>query len=238
MEKSLLYVVILMIIHVFAHRLEAIPLPKGIWLSFGGGISVAFVFLHLFPELHEWQRKLDDDQLVPDFFSGNFLYMLIMLGVLAFYALEKGIIYFKDKQESEAKAVDDGIYFWHLGIFAIYNAVFGYFFQEAQEMKSLNSPLIFAAVAFHFVTNDYAMQHHHEEEYKKTGRWVMAGAVLTGWLLGNIGRLPDIYLAGLLAFLTGGIVINILKEEMHEEKENHLGAFLVGAVFFSALMLL
>jgi hypothetical protein len=237
MDRTLLYVVILMLIHLFAHRLEALPLSKGVWLSFGGGISVAFVFIHLLPELHDWQLKLDERKAIPAFIGHQFLYLFTMIGVLAFYALEKAIIYFNEKKESKEKAVDDGIYFWHLGIFAFYNAIFGYIFHEDQEIKSFTSPLIFTAIAFHFVTNDYGMQHHHEKAYQKSGRWVMAGAVLVGWLLALIGPLPDLILASLFAFLTGGIVINILKEEMHEEKENHLGAFLLGALVFSVMFL-
>lgn len=44
----------LAVVHLFAGGLRAIDrVPRSRWLSFGGGISVAYVFVHLFPELEE-----------------------------------------------------------------------------------------------------------------------------------------------------------------------------------------
>jgi len=238
MESTKIYILVLVLTHVFAHRLKSIPLPKSVWLSFGGGISVSFVFMNLLPELQHWQIKLEGSHLGFKFLEGQLLYVLMMLGVLAFYTLEKGIIHFKERQEPEEQAVEDGVYFWHLGIFAIYNATFGYFILENQEMRALESPLVFSAVVFHFVTNDYAMQNHHEKAYQKSGRWVMGGAVMLGSLLAYFIKLEDFLMAAVFAFFTGGIIINILKEEMHEGKENNLGSFLVGAGLFSLLQVL
>ncbi|HSJ68981.1 MAG TPA: hypothetical protein VK921_14955 [Anditalea sp.] len=233
-----IYIGILVLIHFFAYLLESLPLSKGKWLSFGGGISVSFVFIHLLPDLHEKQNRLAEVNIIPTPFEDKFIYILILAGVLSFYALEKGILWYKEKQESESKAISDGIYYWHLSVFSLYNILFGYLFFQEEYMHSLLNPLIFLAIAFHFITNDYALQHHHEKDYLYSGRWVMAGSVFMGGVIGYFSKMPEEILASIFAFLGGGIIINILKEEMHEEKENHLGSFLIGALLFSVVLML
>jgi len=110
MFSALLYIGILILIHLFAYKLESLLIAKGKWLSFGGGVSVSFVFIHLPPDL------------------------------------------------------------------------------------------------------------------------------LVGGSIGYLYEMLNEYLPSVLAFLGGGIFINILKEEMHEKKENHLGAFLIGAVLFGLVL--
>jgi len=238
MFPALLYIGILILIHLFAYKLESLPIAKSKWLSFGGGVSVSFVFLHLLPRLHDWQIKISSNNLIPGAIRREYLWILILSGVLAFYALEKAIYWYKEKQEPEQQAVSDGLYFWHLGVFSLYNMLFGYLYIQNDNMTELLKPLIFVAIAFHFITNDYALQQHHEEDYLRSGRWVMAGAVVVGAVIGYLYKMPEAYLASVFAFLGGGIIINILKEEMHEGKENHLGSFLTGAVLFSIILML
>jgi hypothetical protein len=41
----------------------------------------------------------------------------------------------------------------------------------------------------------------------------------------------------LLAFVAGGIVLNVLKEELPRERESRFWAFAFGAAFYSVLLL-
>lgn len=41
----------------------------------------------------------------------------------------------------------------------------------------------------------------------------------------------------LTAFLAGGVVLNVLKEELPEERESSFGAFAVGATLYAAIVL-
>ena len=51
----------------------------------------------------------------------------------------------------------------------------------------------------------------------------------------EIGELP---LALLFAFLAGGIVLNVLKEELPAERESRFSAFVLGAAGYAAILLL
>ena len=49
----------LAVIHLFAGHLQVFDrIPRSRWLSFGSGISVAYVFVHLLPELEEGEWPL------------------------------------------------------------------------------------------------------------------------------------------------------------------------------------
>ncbi|NJL21613.1 MAG: hypothetical protein HC895_13625, partial [Leptolyngbyaceae cyanobacterium SM1_3_5] len=43
--------------------------------------------------------------------------------------------------------------------------------------------------------------------------------------------------AVLFAFLAGGIVLNVLKEELPEDRESHFWSFAIGAIGYAVLLL-
>ena len=50
-------------------------------------------------------------------------------------------------------------------------------------------------------------------------------------------ELSDIAVAVLIAFLAGGVVLNVLKEELPEERESRFWAFALGAALYAGLLL-
>lgn len=73
--------------------------------------------------------------------------------------------------------------------------------------------------------------------YDNTGRWILAAAIITGWTIGNRTELSQAAIGILFAFLVGGVVLNVLKEELPEERESRFWAFAVGAIGYAALLL-
>jgi zinc transporter ZupT len=49
---------------------------------------------------------------------------------------------------------------------------------------------------------------------------------------------PPQFIGLLFAFLAGGIVLNVLKEELPEDRESQFWAFVVGAAVYSAVLLI
>ncbi len=90
----------------------------------------------------------------------------------------------------------------------------------------------------HFLVNDYGLRHHHEEVYDRTGRWILAVAIIGGWSLGNIFSLHEAVLGALFAFIAGAIIFNVLKEELPEERESRYRAFALGATVYAAALIL
>lgn len=68
-------------------------------------------------------------------------------------------------------------------------------------------------------------------------RWVLSTAVLAGWGAGVGIAIGETALAALLAFLSGGIILNVLKEELPEEHESRFWAFALGGSLYAVLLL-
>ena len=82
--------------------------------------------------------------------------------------------------------------------------------------------MLFAfALGVHFVVNDHGLREHHKDSYDRVGRWVLAAAVVV-----------------LFAFLAEGVVLNVLKEELPEERESRFWAFALGATLYAAILLI
>jgi hypothetical protein len=233
-----LFITILAGIHLFANKISVLHyLSRCKWLSLAGGISVAFVFVHILPELHRMQDFLDNNG-KPAILVEDYLYVIALVGVLLFYGLEQAIILFQEKNAADKDmAIEDSIFWWHIGIFAAFNTVIGYYFHHELEVSGTSSFLTFIALGFHFLINDYSLLQHHENMYHDTGRWIMAGAVVVGWGIGMIFTLPEIISSALFALLAGAIVVNSFKEELPEDKESNYGFFLIGATIYSVLLL-
>ena len=70
-----------------------------------------------------------------------------------------------------------------------------------------------------------------------SGRWLLAAAVLAGFALGAITTVSDAAIAALTAFLGGGVILNVLKDEVPSERQSRFWAFALGGGGYSALLL-
>ncbi|MHB0858842.1 MAG: hypothetical protein ACYC5M_14905 [Anaerolineae bacterium] len=61
---------------------------------------------------------------------------------------------------------------------------------------------------------------------------------MAGWGLGVAFQVHEALVGVLFAFLSGGIILNILKEELPDERASSFGAFSLGALIYAALLLL
>ena len=78
---------------------------------------------------------------------------------------------------------------------------------------------------------------HHGEAYDRIGRWLLAAAPVLGWAAGLAVEVSPLALAALFAFLAGGVILNVLKEELPGERESRFSAFLLGTTAYAVLLL-
>lgn len=62
-------------------------------------------------------------------------------------------------------------------------------------------------------------------------------AIIAGATLGNSVEIKPAVLAILISFLAGGIILNVLKEELPDERESCFSVFLAGVVGYIGLLL-
>lgn len=232
-------VLVLALIHFFGTRLRFLEgLPRSVWLSLAGGVSVAYVFLHLFPEFSEGQAHIKASGGLGGFLEHH-VYLMALIGLAFFYGLERAVI--EDKQEQRDKGKEkkptEGVFWVHIGSFAIYNALIGYLLFQREEEALQELVLFSIAMALHFIVNDYALQEHHKARYKHIGRWVLVVALVAGWVVGYLLQVSESAVALLMAFVGGGVILNVMKEELPEERASRYWAFALGAGAYATLLL-
>lgn len=135
-------------------------------------------------------------------------------------------------------AAGAGVFWIHTTSFALYNALIGYLLLHREESGFPSLLLYTFAMAVHFVVNDHGLREDHKETYHRFGRWILAAAVFVGWAIGLFGNISEAALAVLFAFLAGGVMLNVLKEELPEERQSRFWAFALGAGAYTVVLLL
>jgi hypothetical protein len=235
-----IFAIALALIHLFAGKLRFLEAtPRNIWLSFASGVSVAYVFVHILPELSEAQETVTGAVGEALAYLEHHVYLLALLGLAVFYGLERVAIISRQRNQKAGKGdvTEEGVFWLHVVSFALYNALIGYLLLHREEPGVLSLFFFFLAMALHFVVNDFGLRENHKHAYHKFGRWVLAAAVICGWVIGLGSELSKAAIALLFAFLAGGVILNVLKEELPEERQSRFWAFALGAGIYSVLLL-
>lgn len=229
----------LALVHLLSGRLRFLRAsPRSRWLSAAGGVSVAYVFVHLLPDLAEEQETIRRAAGETFSFLEYHVYLVALLGLVAFYGLERAAKLSRGRRTSRQDATGQKIFWLHVGSFGLYNALIGYLLLHRED-PGLGSLVLFAfAMGVHFLVNDFGLREDHKGAYDRAGRWVLAAAVFVGWAVGLLSEISEAALAVLFAFLAGGVVMNVLKEELPEERESRFWAFALGAALYAAVLLL
>lgn len=233
-------VAVFVLIHLFVGRLRFLETnPRSRWLSFSGGVAVAYVFLHVLPELGAHQAEFAQELRVAPVLAESAVYSLALAGLAMFYGLERAV---KVGRSDARAAGDDGddmgaaVLYLHLVTYGAFNMLIGYLLLHREGDGAWGLGLYFVAMALHFVTADFGMRQDSRAAYDRVGRWVIAAAVVLGWGLGLAVQLSQVLMGCLFAFLAGGIVLNVLKEELPEERKSYFLPFLVGVLLYAMLV--
>ena len=218
-------------VHLLVPRvLQASSRPRSAWLSFAGGAAIAFFFLHLLPELAAIQEEIQDSEgFLPWLDQHSYLFALV--GLIVFYFLEAAM---RSQKGKEPKA---GFFVVHISLLAFYNFLIGFLLMDVGHDEWLSALVYAVAMGFHLLTNDYDLAADFPTRYTKVGRWVLALMPAMGYGLATVlgASAPFALLA--LAFVIGGGILIIFKEELPSEKESRFGPFAGGALLFSLLLL-
>ncbi len=187
--------------------------------------------MHLLPELAESQEALADAIEGGLGFLEDHVYPVVLVRHSAFYGLERLAASLRGRQRKAGKgdSTSQGMFWLHISSFAIYNAIVGYLLLHREAPGLQNLFLFSVAMALHFLATDHGLRVHHKGAYLGIGRWVLAGAVLLGWVIGLSTEISEVALAVMIAFLAGGVVLNVLEEELPKERESRFWAFALGA---------
>lgn len=239
----------LALVHAAARYLHlSAVITRNKWLSFGGGVSVAYVFVHVLPELSVGQAAIEDAQHVLVQELAYHAYLIALSGFALFHGLERWAVRARgDDDEADAgitiRSVDETneetghpVFWAHLISYGLLNAIIGYLLVE--HAHSGDSVVLFTvAMGFHFLVNDDSLRRHHRKVYDDVGRWVLTAAVLAGWMLALVVDLQHYALMAAFAFVSGGVILNVIKEELPTDRKSRFDYFIVGAAVYAGLII-
>src|SRR5262245_26386655 len=209
------------------------------WVSMAAGVSVAYVFVDVLPELaaqHMTFRRAAGESLL---FAEQRIYVLALLSFVVLYGLEHMVLAARARRrEATAAGAADPVYWLHLGGFAAYSALIGYLLIERAERGPMALAVYGLAMALHFLVVDHSLREEHGRIYDRGGHWILAASVLAGWVVGMTTPFSEVVFARLFAVLAGGVVITSLKAELPGEREGRFWPFCLGAVAYALLLIL
>jgi hypothetical protein len=216
------------------HPLRALDPDRRRSISFCGGMSAAYVFVHLMPELHGVRSAFVESVSASLRYEGMAIYFLALVGFLAFYGLD----HLRARLSAgEAEREEGSAFRIHIGGFAAYVALMAYLLVHNLEETAGSTILYTVAIVVHFLAMDHALREEHGVAYQRIGRFVLAGACLLGWGVGLLVALPHHVLALLVAFISGSIIVNSLIMELPSEKDGRFLPFMAGGLVYGLILL-
>ena len=209
--------------------------------SFSAGASVAYIFIQLGPELNTAQEVFMEHVGHPESnWTWYIIRMATMLGFIFFFGIDQLIKVSKKKKEKNYSEDTQELVkgFWvHIVTFAIYAWLVSYLMVDTLEKGSVAIGLYALAMGLHFFTVSHGFKKEYGPLYDGKGSWTLAACSLAGWVFGMLFDLPKPLITILLGLVAGGVIVNTLIGELPKEKEGRFIPFMLGAIFYTVLLL-
>lgn len=204
--------------------------------SFAGGISVAYVFLHLLPELAEGNIGIGealDDQLTLTPLVDLGIFLVALTGFTVFYGLE----HLAGRRVGTDTEAPPAVFYLHLASFCVYNALITYTMPLRLRTGVTFAALFTVAMGLHFVLTDRALREHYPIRFARFGRPALVGALLVGWAMA-VAAAPTrtLVVSVLTAFLGGSVLLNVFKQELPAGRSSSFGWFFTGLASYAIIL--
>jgi hypothetical protein len=216
------------------HPLRSLVRDRRSIISFGAGMSMAYVFVHLMPELHDVRRAFAQSVSVPLRFEGMAIYFLALVGFLVFYGLDHLHAHLRESSGEEQTGLAFKL---HVGGFAAYVWLMAYLLVRNLDETTTSTALYALAISVHFLGVDHALREEHGADYERIGRFLLAGMAVFGWAAGLLVPLPHYVLSLLVAFISGAIIMNSTIMELPSEKDGRVLPLMAGGIVYGLILL-
>ncbi|WP_040983929.1 hypothetical protein [Oceanobacillus jeddahense] len=232
--------IILITIHLLTNQiLPSDRIKRDRWLSLSGGIAAAYIFVYVLPAFHEEQASLEDtDGLAME----SELYFVGLIGMLLFFGIQNLVNRSLNRSENksdeaETKVIERRVFWVQIFFFSIYNMLISFVVIQSQ-VQGVQVAFYSSAIGLHFFAVAHDMWRENSEMYNKYGRYVLAAGIVVGWLVGSFVTFDTLILAIIFSFISGAMILNVIKYEMPAEREAHFKWFLTGAIGYSLIVLM
>jgi hypothetical protein len=220
-------------VYVFGHRLRAKSHHRW-WVSVAGGVSVATIFIDLLPEISEGQAKFSIGPLHgAALFPEQAIYLAAMFGFVLFYGLE----YLLEASQSTGDEPSGAFSSFRLAAFAGYSGLIAYLVVHNVWKDPPSLVLYTLAMSFHLLLVDHSLAQGSSGPYQTRGRWILALSVMLGWSVGIVTSIPEQWLARIVGFVCGGVIMNTLVVELPEGRGGRFWPFVFAAVAYTLVLI-
>ena len=205
------------------------------WASLGGGAGLAYVFVHLLPELASGGSELSETigmiPYAPTNLVEAFLFFVALLGVLVVFSIDV---------LAQGQTSLSPISSWlHLSSFAAINYLYAYSLPSLISTGILYAVLFTVAVASHVLLADRFSVIHHPRRFRQRNRCIGSAALVLGLLNAFLLHpISDLTLAFATAFLGGGLLMTVFREELPAVNSTRLLWFLCGSGGMAILLVI
>lgn len=211
------------------------------FVSFAAGVSVAYVFIDLLPELSEASiafEALAEEIGIP--LAEFTVHLAALLGFVLFYGLERLVRWSGDKsREEEHESQERAEFLLKFWGSSAYVFLIAYLIQERYGDLGEEGLILYAiAMTFHFVALRHSLRYEFTEQYDGGWRWLFAGACFAGWFVSALVGDHELLMGVLLGFLGGMLIMNTTVMELPSEKEGRFIPFILGSLVYAGLLTL
>jgi zinc transporter ZupT len=199
--------------HVISPRLFGLRTQPERQAAFGGGLSVAYVFLHLLPSLDAGHEVV-----------GPRIYFVALLGFLVFYGLDA---FFQPPKHTHPTK-----YQAYLGTFFIYDGLLVFTLGLELPPTPILTAVFAVSLALDVLNTDIELQEDYGARFVKSGRWVLLAGVAGGYALSLVRRPHPLVVDILTAALAGFMLFHTFRGVFPVSKDHKFGAFLAGVLVF------
>ena len=230
---TLVAALVLASVYLFGHKLRATSHHRR-WVSVAAGVSVAWVFIDLLPEISENQANFSTSpHRTMALFPEQAVYLAAMLGFMVFYAFEYIV------NASDENREPSTVYFaCRIIAFATYSGLIAYLLIHNTWKDAPTLVLYTLAMSFHFLLVDHSLFSEHYGSYESRLRWVLALSVLAGWFVGILTSIPEQWMARIVGFVSGGVLMNTVVVELPEGRGGRFWPFAIATAVYSTVLIM
>ncbi len=223
LELTFVVALVFSAIHIWSGKLHSfLYKSEEIAISFGGGMAVAYVFMHLLPELEKGSKLL-----------GIGVNFITLVGFLVFYGVQR----YSWKVSSQENPKNSLIFYLKLGFSCLYNGLLIYAIPELFDKNPLFVILYIVAMSLHLISADRSLSEDYSHEFKSWGRYVLVASVIAGLTIDIFTEPANELVSDVLtAILAGSLMFNIFKEELPHPENSSFRWFCAGVALYLLLL--
>ena len=238
---SFIGVSVIALVHLQVPRFRFMRKQDNLWLPASVGVTMAYVFVDIFPHLAKVGGKLvNTEENSLHGFLGHNIYLVSLLGFAVYLGIILLVRTYRQNQSAShiTYASAPATVKVEIATLVAYNFLIGYLLAEQPTHRPEPSIIFALAMTIHLAGVDWLVRVHFTNLYDQTARFGFAAAIFAGWITGVLLEISDATLALWYALIAGGIIVIATVHEIPKIRSpREYGFFCVGAGVFSALVL-